>query len=430
MHHLFRLPAALVALALSACTSLSHPARDTGPAHPPPLVLISIDGFHPDYLDRGLTPTLQELADNGARARWMTPSFPSKTFPNHYTLVTGLVPDRHGIVDNTMYDERIGRFTIRDAKAVGDHRWWDGEPVWVTAHRAGLRSAVMFWPGSEAEIGGVRPDEWYVYDVGVSANERVDRVLGWLDRSTSRRPHLILTYFEDVDVTGHLHGPDSPQLNDALVRVDAALARLMDGLRRRGLDEAINLVLVSDHGMATRAPERTVYLEDIVDPAKIQLVTLGEITAFHARPGHEDAVASAVLADHEGIRCHRREHLPPAWRFGRHARVPAFVCVLDEGGSIQRREQFSPWQKMADSNLGGHGYDPTLPSMRALFVAHGPAFEPGLLVEPFQNIHVQPLLLHLLGIEGPDTDGDLSVTVPLLRAAPPEPQQDQKLVQP
>ena len=424
-------PVAAFALALlvAACAPLPSAGRG-GTAPVQPLLLISIDGFHPDYLDRGLTPTLQALADAGARARWMTPSFPSKTFPNHYTLVTGLLPERHGILDNAMLDEELGRFSIRNPQAVGDSRWWQGEPVWVSAKRAGLRSAVMFWPGSEAEIVGVRPDEWSVYDAGVSAGERVDRVLAWLDRSPSRRPHLILTYFEDVDLTGHAHGPDSPQLDAALVRADAAMTRLMDGLRERGLDEAVNLVIVSDHGMATLEPGREVFLEDLVDPALVQIVTFGEITSMHAREGHADAVAAALLTAREGIECHRREHLPASWRFGSHPRTPEFVCLLDEGWRMRRRTRFSPWQAQMESNRGGHGFDPELPSMRALFIAHGPAFEPGLLIEPFQNIHVQPLLLHLLGLDGPDSDGDLAVTVPLLRAAPSASTADQKSVQP
>ncbi len=427
-----RLPRGLAALVfaslLAACGTLPS-VRPPGTERPV-VLLISIDGFHPDYLDRGLTPTLQALADEGVRARWMTPSFPSKTFPNHYTLVTGLVPDRHGVIDNTMVDEEIGRFSIRDPAAVGDGRWWQGEPIWVTARRAGLRTSVMFWPGSEAEIHGVRPDDWAAYDAGFSASDRVDKVLAWLDRPINRRPHLILTYFEEVDISGHLHGPDSSRVNEALVRTDAALARLLHGLRDRGLEDAVDIVLVSDHGMAALRPERELFIEDLVDPAHIRIVALGEITSLRPRPGHEEDVAAALLQPRPGIDCHARGRMPAAWRFGKHPRVPEFVCVLHEGWRIRRRAAFSPWEKQADSNRGGHGYDPSLPSMRALFVARGPSFVRGLLVEPFENIHVQPLLLQLLGIEGPRTDGDRAVTAPLLRAAPSGGNEDQKSVQP
>lgn len=419
----------LLALLLAACASLPPTDPQRAGTAQPPLLLISIDGFHPDYLDRALTPTLQALADAGVRARWMTPSFPSKTFPNHYTLVTGLVPDHHGIIDNTMSDDTIGRFSIRDPKAVGDSRWWQGEPIWATARRAGLRTAAMFWPGSEAEIGGIRPDEWSAYDASITSNERIDRVLSWLDRPPRRRPQLILTYLDDVDITGHRHGPESPQVDAALVRVDAALLRLVDGLRTRGLDDAVNIVIVSDHGMATLEPGREIVLEDLIDPTWVEIVNLGEITSLRPRSGHEDEVAAALATPRIGITCHHRDRLPAAWRFGRHARVPAFVCLLDEGWRIRRRERFNPWQQMAEANLGSHGFDPELPSMRALFVAHGPAFESGQLVEPFQNIHVYPLLVRLLGIQGPVTDGDPSVTAPLLRAAPSE-STDQKSVQP
>ncbi|MFB9069215.1 ectonucleotide pyrophosphatase/phosphodiesterase [Pseudofulvimonas gallinarii] len=420
----------LFACLLMACGVQPTASDDAGGSRQPIVLLVSIDGFHPDYLDRGLTPTLQALADGGVRARWMTPSFPSKTFPNHYTLVTGLVPDRHGILDNAMVDDGIGRFSIRDPSAVGDSRWWQGEPVWVTAKRAGLRTSVMFWPGSEAEISGVRPDDWAAYDLTFSAGDRVDRVLAWLDRPLRRRPHLILTYFEEVDITGHRYGPDSTQVNEALVHTDAALARLVEGLRRRGLEDAVDIVIVSDHGMAALLPDRELFLEDLVDPAKISIVALGEITSLRSRPGHEQEVAAALLRRRSGINCHARGQMPAEWRFGRHPRVPEFVCVLDEGWRIRRRGSFSPWEKAAGENRGGHGYEPSLPSMRALFIAHGPSFGQGLLVEPFQNIHVQPLLLRLLGIEGPETDGDPAVTAPLLRAVPPGNAIDQKSVQP
>lgn len=427
----FRCLILLATVLLGACQALSPILpRQAGERQRPVLLLVSIDGFHPDYLDRGRTPTLQTLADDGARARWMIPSFPSKTFPNHYTLVTGLVPDHHGIIDNAMYDAELGRFTLRDRNAVGDGRWWQGEPVWVTARRAGLRTAVMFWPGSEAEIGGLRPHEWSPYDPDVTAEQRVDRVLEWLRRPAFQRPHLVLTYFEDVDLAGHLYGPDSPQVNRALERVDAALARLMHGLHRHGLEDSVNLVVVSDHGMAALLPGRELFLEDMVDPALVQVVTFGEVTGLQPRPGQEEAVAAALLRPRPGIACHRRGQLPPAWRFGSHPRVPEFVCLLEEGWRLRRREQFGPWQKQMESNLGAHGFDPELPSMRALFIAWGPDFEPGALVEPFANVHVQPLLLRLLGIEGPAGDGDPAVTVSLLRGAPSAAAAVQRAVQP
>lgn len=404
---------AALALLCAGCAATSAPERSARA----PLILISIDGFRADYLDRGVTPTLRRLADEGVRARWLTPSFPSKTFPNHYTIVTGLIPDHHGIVENTMVDPVLGQFTLKNRAAVGDGRWWGGEPLWVTAQRQGLRSATLFWPGSEAAIGGVRPADWRKFDAAMSLHARVDQVLAWLDRDDAARPDFITLYFEGADSAGHDFGPDSPQVDAALARIDAALARLIDGLRRRDLDRRANLVIVSDHGMAALAPERTLVLEDLVDPSLIEIVSLSEVSLFAPRLGRAAEAEAALLGRREGIECHRKSEIPAEWQYGSHPRVPAIVCRLDEGWRITRREAFNPWRAVAALKRGAHGYDPKSESMRALFVAHGPAFRRALVVEPFQNVHVYPLLARALGIDPAPNDGDPAVTAKFLSAS-------------
>jgi predicted AlkP superfamily pyrophosphatase or phosphodiesterase len=395
-----------------------------------PVILISLDSFHPDYLDRDLMPTLQRLAREGVRAKWLQPSYPTKTFPNHYTLVTGLAPDRHGIVDNVMRDPRLGRFTLQDRKAVGDGRWWGGEPVWIGAQRQGLRTATLFWPGSEAAIGGERPDRWHPFDAAMPVEARIAQVLAWLGEDEHTRPHFITLYLEQIDTAGHRHGPDSPELAQAMRATDAALARLVDGIARLGLADAVQLVIVSDHGMAPLDPEREIVLEDVVDPSWVEVVALAEIASFDLRDAHRDEAERALLAPHEGMTCRRRNALPARWRYGSHPRVPEIVCQLDEGWRIRRRERFNPWQNLV-VNRGAHGYDPSLPSMRGLFVAHGSAFREGLVVAPFDNVHVYPLLMRLLGVEAAPSDGDAAVTAPMLRSAPSDEQgRDQKSVQP
>jgi predicted AlkP superfamily pyrophosphatase or phosphodiesterase len=396
-----------------------------------PLILVSIDGFHPDYLDRGLTPTLQHLADNGVRARWMTPSFPSKTFPNHYTLVTGLVPDHHGIIENNMFDPALGQFSLQNREAIGDGRWWGGEPIWVAAHRHGLRTATLFWPGSEARIGGVRPDEWLHYDASMTDNARVDHVLEWLSRSPRKRPHFVTLYFDQIDKAGHAFGPESPEIDAALVAFDATLRRFLDRLDALALDDAVNLVIVSDHGMAYVPPEDEIVLEDIVEPGWVNIVSLSEISLFQPRSGHEAQAEAALLRPHAHMDCYRKTELPPQWRYGSHARIPAIVCQLQEGWRITRRETFNPWREQVKAaNRGAHGFDPASPSMRALFVARGPSFRQGLLLEPFANVDVYPLLAELLGFEAPANDGNPATTAPMLRSAPSLLPQDQKSVQP
>ena len=194
------------------------------------VVLVSIDAFRADYLSAERTPNLDRIAREGARAAWMNPSYPSLTFPNHYTLVTGLRPDRHGVIHNKMTDEELGEFAVADLQAVTEARWWGGEPIWVTAEKNGLRSASWSWPGSLAQIGGIRPERVKPFDPSVPAERRVDDVLAWLDVPASQRPRIVTMYFEQLDHAGHDYGPDSPQVGATLARLDAAIGRLYDGL--------------------------------------------------------------------------------------------------------------------------------------------------------------------------------------------------------
>ncbi len=414
------LPPLLVAalLAVAGCATSPAPRAPTAAQAPAPAIapvlLVSIDGLHPDDLPR--LPTLRQLADTGVRAQWMNPSFPSLTFPNHYTLVTGLRPDHHGIVHNSMRDPQLGRFSLNDRQAVGDGRWWDGgEPIWVTAHKAGLRTATMFWPGSEAAIRGVRPDEWHAFDAKMTPTARVDRVLGWFDLPPAQRPALMTLYFDQVDHAEHDGGPDSPPVRAALAEVDAALARLVDGLRRRGMLDATNIVVVSDHGMA-RVPNGQVVAVDAMVPADIaEVETAGQVVGVRPLPGHEAEAEARLLGRHPHYSCWRKDALPERWHYGTHPRIPPIVCLMDEGWDAL----YPGWQaKRRPGDRGSHGFDPALPSMRATFVAHGPAFRAGTVLPAFDNVDVYPLLAHLLRLPPAANDGDLAPLRPALREAP------------
>jgi predicted AlkP superfamily pyrophosphatase or phosphodiesterase len=421
-----RFLSALVACLLASCATSpssgpdSNPARATRPAatHPPDSVLlVSLDGFRADYLDLGITPNLSRIARQGVRARWMTPSYPTLTFPNHYSMVTGLVPDHHGIVHNTMRDAAIGGFKLADRKAVGDGRWWGGEPIWVSAEKAGLPSATLYWPGSEAEISGVRPTRWSQYREGHTRplDARVDTVLGWLSEPEATRPRIATLYFETVDHDSHADGPDSPQAHAAVRAVDAAIGRLLDGLVARGIAEHVNLVVVSDHGMATVPRSQLMAVEDVVAKEEATVVTIGQVITIAPNPGHEARVERKLLGKHDGYDCWRKGELPARWRYGSHPRIPPIVCQMHEGWDMLPRETIA---KRTAMTRGSHGYDPALPSMRALFVASGPAFRRGVTLQPFANVDVYPLLARLLGIRPAPHDGDIAPLLPALRDAP------------
>lgn len=371
-----------------------------------PLILVSIDGYRIDYLARGQSPTLASLAAGGVQAKWMQPAFPSMTFPNHYTLVTGLYPDQHGIINNTMRDPRLGVFSLGLRDAVQDGRWWnEAEPLWVTVRRHGLRSATMFWPGSEAEIHGLRPNAWHVYHGAVTPPERVNQVLAWLDLPRAERPDFITLYFDDLDHAGHRYGPDSPEVDAALRTVDAALGQLVTGLRARDLMAHVNLVIVSDHGMAPVPRGHNVILDDIVDLDRLDIVSMGILAGFNL-PGHDPETERALLAPHEHMRCWRRDEIPARFHFGHNPRVPQISCLADTGWRISTREYVG--QRGDHLPLGDHGYDNEDPLMRTLFVAHGPAFTPGATLAPFPNVDVYPLLTHLLGVPPRENAGSMT----------------------
>jgi len=393
-----------VALALGLGLVGAATAADT------PLILISIDGFKPEYLDRGITPNLSALAARGVRATRMLPSFPSITFPNHYTLVTGLYPDHHGIVGNTFEDARLpgGVFHMNSK----EEAWWDAAtPLWITAERAGVPSATEFWPGSEVAFGGMRPDHWEPFVQSKSGDARVDTVLGWLDLPPTGRPRFVTLYFDIVDTAGHLGGPDSAAVNAAVATTDASIGRLLAGLQRRGIDA--NLVIVSDHGMAATAPERTILLDDLTDLAAVHVVFTDAVSGVdisHTPAG--DAAAVRLLAPHDHIQCWRKADIPPRLHYGANPRVPDIICAADVGWLVETRAAVA---RRTRPLLGEHGYDNAAPQMGALFLAAGPAFRRGLVVGPFPNVDVYPLLTHVLGVQGEPNDGDFDAVKPMLR---------------
>lgn len=411
---LLRAAAVAACLVLSGCSSpASRSAPPPAATAPEAVVLVSIDAFRADYLSPERTPQLARIAREGVRAEWMNPSYPSLTFPNHYTLVTGLRPDHHGVVHNRMVDADLGVFAVADRSAVDDGRWWGGEPIWVTAEKNGLRSASWAWPGSSASIGGVRPSLWVAYDETVPPAQRVDEVLGWLDAPPSQRPQLVSLYFEQLDKAGHDHGPDSPQVSATLAQLDRAIGRLRDGLAARGLLDRVDLLVVSDHGMATVGPGRAIGVEEMVDPRDATVISDGQSIGIVPMPGREAQAEQRLIGPHAQYDCWRRDDLPARWEYGRHPRVPPIVCQMHEGWDALYPAKLA--RRPPRATRGSHGFDPALPSMRALFVARGPSFVPGSHLPAFDNVDVYPLLAHLLGIPPAPNDGELTRLLPALR---------------
>ena len=397
----------------AGCSGSRPPAASTTGDAPPPLLLVSIDGFRADYLDLHEAPVLERLAAEGLRAEGLIPAFPSKTFPNHYSIVTGLYPEHHGIIANNMYDPGFdASFSLSDRDAVGDGRWWGGEPIWVTAQRQGLRSATLFWPGSEAEIGGLRPTHWLPYEHDMPGAARVEQVLDWLDLPPGERPSFLTLYFSRVDSQGHWYGPASDSTARAVAEVDRFLGMLIGGLEARDLLGRMHLLVVSDHGMAATSAERVILLDDYIDLHDVQVVDWNPVVMVRPVPGREDAVYEALRqAPH--LTVHRKADMPERLHFDDHRRIPPIIGIADEGWSITTRARYEADPGAFDG--GAHGYDPRHESMHGLFVAHGPAFPRGDVVDPFENIHLYNLMTTLLGLEPAPNDGGPDVARHLLQ---------------
>jgi predicted AlkP superfamily pyrophosphatase or phosphodiesterase len=405
-----RLPLLLLLPVLLGLISCQHVPR---PAAGGPLILVSLDGFRWDYLDRPEAPTLRALAAGGVRVRRLNPSFPTKTFPNHYTLVTGRRPGRHGIVANWFHDPALqDNFSMPRTETA----WWaGGEPVWITAEKQGVRTACYFWPGSEAELQSRRPSLYRAFEKKQSAARRVDGLLEWLALPAAQRPRLFTLYFDEVDTAGHTHGPDAPETAAAVQAADAAVARLLAGLERLGLRESANLVVVSDHGMAGQSPDRVVFLDDLVDLSLVTVEATGPYAGVRPKPGVDARalVAGMRTKAPPTVRVFLREEMPARLHYDRGNRIPPILVLADTGWCV---EQKTGWPALrARYNRGNHGWDPAAPEMGALFLAHGPAFRSGAVVREAENTDVYNLLCAVLGLTPAPNDGGNRLTRAVLR---------------
>jgi len=414
--------ALLVAFAIVLGAGCISPDAPDAPAPDPdaPLLLISIDGLRWDYLDLHEAPTLSRLAEEGTHVERLIPVFPTKTFPNHYSIVTGLYPSNHGVVANNMYDPKMdASFSLNDRDAVENPDWWGGEPIWVTAEEQGLRAATYFWPGSEAPIQGVRPSEWFRYDGSVPGTTRVDQALAWLDRPPETRPDFMTLYFSRVDTKGHRHGPTSDSVAVALREVDGFLNRLLDGLEERGMEEELNLIVTSDHGMTPTSRERTIVLDDHIDLDDVHLIDMNPVAMMEPNEGVSDEALVSTLDAVPHLSAYRKGTLPDTLHFDGHRRIPSVVALADDGWTIAT-------QTWLDNNPdwdggGAHGYDPRLENMHTLLVARGPAFRDSTTVDRLPLIHLYERMAALLDLEPAPNDGRLKATRPLLAPEDPSP---------
>jgi predicted AlkP superfamily pyrophosphatase or phosphodiesterase len=379
----------------------------------PTVILISIDGCRWDYPEKANATHLLQLGKEGVRAEWMIPSFPTKTFPNHYTIVTGLYPGHHGIVSNNFYDRewKESFFAMGDSKnknekaGIDQTKFWGGEPIWVTAEKAGQKTAPMDWPGSEYAIKGVRPSYWRPW---VEENRNDEEGLKWffdkLDKPVADRPTFFTLYWEYVDTEGHHKGPASPEALDALRKVDALIGRVEDGLRERGIFDQVNIMVVSDHGMTAIPDEKAIFLDDYVDLEKVTVVEWNPVTALYAKdPKDTNKIYAALKKKMKHAKVYRRGHLPARVHYTDPNRVMDIIISTEDGYNVWSHKRFNN-RKTKDQ--GTHGFDNNNPNMRAIFFAHGPAFKKGRTVAPFANVELYNVMAKILGLQPAKNDGN------------------------
>ncbi|CAL4097065.1 unnamed protein product, partial [Meganyctiphanes norvegica] len=381
-----------------------------------PVLIVSLDGFRADYLERGLTPNIQALADMGVYAPFMKPSYPSITFPNHYTIVTGTYPETHGIIANSFYDPKFKKKFSYTKPIAREGRWWGAQPIWNTVNSQGGKSATYFWPGSGADIDGTHPNYWFPYNGSVSFEDRVDQVLDWVAMDYSERPSFISLYFNEPDHTGHDKGPESPEVNDQLMHVDGMIQRLTQGLMDQGHAGCVNIIIIADHGMATSGDgtsfKMTDYIANISDAAYTYPGAFSRINPKNKDPEVKFGMLEKLVCQEAMMRAYDREGLPTRFHFSNNPRIEDIVMDLEPGYSMDINT--SDW-----SLNGQHGYDNYATVMNALFLAVGPAFQEALEVEPFQNIELYNLMCHLAGVDPAPNNGTQGSLDHILKSPPP-----------
>lgn len=372
----------------------------------PYVVLVSFDGFRYDYVSRFDLPNFKKFIRNGTAAKGLIPSFPSKTFPNHYTLVTGLYPGNHGLVDNHFYDpEQKKLYGLKDRKVVLDPSFYGGTPLWLLAQQQGLRAASFFWVGSEVPIQGQLPDYYFRYEESTPNIDRVDQTIVWLKLPEKERPHFISLYFSFIDTEGHHTGTSSPELRQAVWKADSLVGYLTEKIATLSLP--VNMIIVSDHGMLELKQEEASYvtLEKLFNIADTSMVYVNGGTQAHLYTRKADSLYTVLKKQEDHFKIYKRKMFPAAWHYD-NTRAGDLLLVADPGYYIQPTSR--SWEKNRYGDFFGvHGYDPAaVREMQGIFYAMGPNIKPGLTIEPFRNIHVYPLIARILGLNTPVIDGD------------------------
>ena len=374
------------------------------------VLLISMDGFRYDYLDKANTPNFDKIVNTGASAKALIPVFTSKTFPNHYSIATGMYAENHGLIANTFFANDLNKqYSIRDRNAVENGAFYGGEPIWVTAENQNVISASYFWVGSEAVINGQQPTYWKKYNQKVSFESRIDSVISWYSKPVQSRPRLILLYFHEPDWTGHEYGPNSNETISQIENMDNVFGNLISKISKLSIYNNLNIIIVSDHGMTEVKPDRTIDLSLVTDLSNMRVNGAGPTVFISSKSKKQLKQTYKQLKNIDNADVYWKQNIPKRFHYRNHVRIPDLLVLANEGWSLM------PLGHGSSTPKGSHGYDNQLDNMKAIFMAKGPSFKKGYRRDEFENIHIYPLITHILGIKSyPNIDGDLEQVKDLL----------------
>lgn len=363
-------------------------------------IVVSCDGFRWDFSIMYDTPTMDMLAKKGIQSD-MQPTYPASTFPNHYAIATGLYPDHHGLVNNTFWDPDLQlTYAVGNPVTGQDPRFFGGEPIWLTAERQGVKSATIYWVGSDLKDDSRHASYWYDYAKKplLTPDERVQKALEYLQLPEPERPHFIMVYFEEPDQTQHTYGPNCEQTRQAVKETDEAVGKLYAGLMQLPIASKINFIVLSDHGMALEDPSRVINPHDYLQPEWYDKMVISIPTYIFTKPQYRETVYNA-LKDLPHLTVWKKEEIPAYLHYGTNRRIGDILVAPDMGWEFRDTPR---------NGLGAHGYDPTDVDMHSLFRAVGPAFKQGYIARQFENVDIYPLLCHIMGIQPAPNDGDFN----------------------
>ncbi len=364
----------------------------------PYVILVSFDGFRWDYANRNITPNLDLVKSNGVTALSLRPTFPSKTFPNHWAIITGMYNDHHGIIANKFLNPFTKEvYRLGDTVSVRDSKWYLGEPFWQTAERNGIKTASYFWPGSEVNDKSKRPTYFKKYEHNKPYKERIDGVINWLQLPQKDRPHFITLYFHDTDSYGHAFGPNSTEVNKSIKRLDLLVGYFTEELSKINLIDSTNIIFVSDHGMTEISLNKVVHIDDILVGYKYSMQ--GEKPFALIEPSKEDfeKVYTTLKKNENHYKTYLKKELPKYYHYSENPFIPSIILVADLGWSLVNGKWFNAMKKANVS--GNHGYDNNHTDMHGLFIAQGPNLKNGYKTGTLWNIDIYPMLCKIFDIE-------------------------------